>query len=498
MIEQLTDVVDLLNQASMGPTRAAVAEFQALGAEDWFETQRDLPQTLHYPLLAAVSGAPTMFERLDVWMRVALTAEDQLRQRVAFALSQLFVVSDKDTLSSQQLALAHYYDLLARHALGNYRDLLLDVSLHPVMGEYLSMKGNQKENPALNIRPDENYARELLQLFSLGTVRLDDWGRTLEDANGIEIATYSQADIESMARVLTGWHFSNAERFNYPVQQNWLEPMEPFEDYHDVGEKTVSFCPTFPAGQTAEQDLQAAVDCIFNHPNTAVLVSRHLIHRLVTSNPTPAYLNRVVQVFKNNGQGVRGDLFALVKAILMDPEAAAIPADRARRVKEPLLRLTQVWRFFEAATSDHRYHLVDPDWAFYQAPLRSPSVFNFYPVFHYIDAGKTTNYPEFYLIDDHALTEFTNLMTNSSLWWNSTRTPIPGMPFLDLAHYNDAADAEILSDLNTYLFAGRLSAEVLDAVEEHLANTAGAASQPTDQVKEAMTLLLSSPEFAAW
>jgi uncharacterized protein (DUF1800 family) len=259
--------------------------------------------------------------RIDAWWKAVMQSDDQLRQRVAFALSEILVVSDlNNDLRSQPEGMVTYYDLLLTHAFGNFRDLLEAVTLSPIMGTYLSHLGNEKADDALNIRPDENYAREVMQLFTIGLDELNQDGTAKLDANGNTIATYGQAEIEGFARVFTGWTFAGSETFKRK-SRDYVAPMQAFEEYHSQRQKTLLNGDIIPQGYSAQESLQLALDNLFNHQNVAPFISKQLIQRLITSNPTPQYVERIASVFNDNGEGVRGDLAAVVKAIYLDDEA---------------------------------------------------------------------------------------------------------------------------------------------------------------------------------
>ena len=313
---------------------------------------------------------------------------DQLRQRVAFALSEIFVVSNKNgTLAYQPWALASWYDMLAANAFGNYRDLLEDATLHPAMGIYLTHMQNQKADAALNIRPDENYAREVLQLFSIGLVRLGSDGTPLLDG-GQPIPTYGQAAVRGFAAVLTGWNWNNTGcgpttyvccteetyarcgPYDYNVPA-WKLPIQPIEAFHDNtnAKQLLDYAGAalpggvLAPGGSAPVELDAALDNIFHHPNVGPFIGRRLIQRLVTSNPSPAYVQRVASAFNNNGNGVRGDLKATVRAILGDPEARfgqwMFPSTFGK-LREPLPQEHQLWRAMSASTEWASIETLNP------------------------------------------------------------------------------------------------------------------------------------------
>jgi uncharacterized protein (DUF1800 family) len=414
-----TDAARFLQQASFGPTSTEINRVISLGYDGWITEQFGrtasshlaLHQAIHNELIPHLGGNTNdlgcvfsyacQLTRHDTWWQIGVNGQDQLRQRVAFALSQFFVISEvSDNVGYSQQAISDYYDTLAVHGLGNFRTLLEEVTLHPLMGRYLGMLQNGKADPRTNTEPDENYAREVMQLFSIGLVELNVDGTPRLDANGRTIPTYDNTRITHLARALTGWNFSNATRWS-----NWeddvklpglISNMTPWtttqgEIYHDTAAKTLLNGAAVPAGGTARADLKAALDNLFNHPNVGPFLARHLIQRLVTSNPSPAYVRRVAERFNNNGSGVRGDMRAVVRAVLMDPEAR--DASQAQqygygKVKEPMLRFAQVLRAFGAegqsvATAGGattrtllRNRGIGVDTS--QSIMGSPSVFNYY------------------------------------------------------------------------------------------------------------------------
>ena len=376
----------LLHQASLGPTYEEILSAQGLSAEEWIDAQMQLPITYHVDYLENYPDRdyPRQINRIDAWWKGSINAPDQLRQRVAYAMSQIFVVSDfNNSLANEPKGMVSYYDMLLENAFGNYRDILETISRSPIMGKYLDHLGNEKADEERNIRPDENYARELLQLFSLGLEELTLNGLVKKDENGQPIPAYTQADIEGFAKVFTGWTFGASEFWGRPSNNHSIL-MSPFEAYHSTAEKHLISDVVIPANTDAETSLKIALDTIFAHPNIAPFISKQLILKLITSNPSPSYIERVAQVFKDNGQGVKGDLSAVVKAIYLDPEARQFAAPLAYfgKVREPLLKQMQLWRVFKAKSLNDRYYTSNLSLQFGQGPLQSPSVFNFYQPDH--------------------------------------------------------------------------------------------------------------------
>ncbi len=337
---------------------------------------------------------------LAAWLGQAVYAPDQLRQRVAFALSQILVISDNtEELQESGYGMASYYDLLLKHAFGNYRDLLYDVTLHPAMGFFLSHLNNPKSDPTNNIRPDENYAREVMQLFSIGLFELNLDGSLRLDPDGNPIPTYDNEDIKEFAKIFTGLGVTiSPEDWDEEVEEGESTfgflyedgdatlPMTMWEEQHEPGPKYLLNGQIVPAGQAGLQDIHDAIDNLFQHPNVGPFLARRLIQRLVSSNPSPDYIARIASVFNNNGQGVRGDMGAVIKAILMDEEARAC-SDRVANpnramLREPLFRWLHFIRFMELNPLDQRGFFENEwerlDYSTGQVPLSAPSVFNFY------------------------------------------------------------------------------------------------------------------------
>ncbi|MCX6954191.1 MAG: DUF1800 domain-containing protein [Verrucomicrobia bacterium] len=396
-----------LMQATFGPAAIDLTDLAKKGYAAWITEQIALPATPHRaytmddfaannhegqgPPVDGVYPYPGGTHRQAAWWKVSLTAPDQLRQRVAFALSEIFVVSDQDpTINTWQEGAASYYDTLVANAFGNFRPLLEQVTLHPIMGVYLSMirNGRATFDPAGGqlSSANENYAREIMQLFTIGLNELNPDGTLRLDAFGQPIPTYTQDTIVETAKVFTGWGFfstDGARNFrttggNRPG--DWLIPMMLYPEQHDNTAKTIVGGRVLPAAQGGALDLKDTLDALFNHPNTGPFFSRQLIQRLVTSNPSPGYVYRVARVFADNGAGVRGDLGAVVRAILLDYEARspALLADVGHgKLKEPLLRATAFLRA-SGATSDSGRYNIDAYPSLVQAPLRAPTVFNFY------------------------------------------------------------------------------------------------------------------------
>jgi uncharacterized protein (DUF1800 family) len=516
-----TEAFCFLNQGTYGATEAEVQRLIGLGDAStgyarWIDEQIAQPASLQLPTVQAaflnLANPAQMIgslnaDRQEIWFRNSIRGPDQLRQRMAFALSEIMVVSQQSALQNMPYALADYYDMLARNAFGDFRQLMQDVTLHPAMGVYLNMLGNQKPDAANNIRPDENYARELLQLFTVGLVELNADGTARTGADGVPLPTYDQSVIEGFANVFTGWHYAGAPSFAQARRTlaNQVVPMQAYPEQHSPLAKKLLLYPgatkpNLPAGQSPQQDLADALDNIFNHPNVGPFISKQLIQKLVTSNPSPAYVARVTARFNNDGTGKRGDLAAVVKAILLDAEARpATLAPNTGKVKEPLLRLTQLWRAYGAQAANGQYRIGNINAVFGQGPLQSPSVFNFFSPF-YAPPGEIADQglvaPELQIATEYLNTTVTNTFYNVIFFWNST---VPGLPanaiVLDFTQEAAlAGDSEALVNrIAERLLGGTISptlkAEAKAAVERAPATNAG------QRVSEAMYLIATSPEY---
>jgi uncharacterized protein (DUF1800 family) len=395
------DAVRFLTQSTFGAVETDLVRLMDVGYAAWIDEQFAKPRASHREAWEEADrivkiGSPTATAGFDgvleSFWKQAIGGQDQLRQRVAYALSQIFVISSADeTISNNARAHAAFLDTLATDGLTNYRQLLEQVSLHPMMGVYLSHLRNQKANTNTGRVPDENYAREVMQLFSIGLVELNEDG-TPRLVNGQPVETYTPADISGLARVFTGlswacpnWPdnncFFNGIADGQSDPDRAFKPMLGYPQYHSAEAK--SFLGTNIAAQSRsdpEASLRTALDAIARHPNVGPFVGRQLIQRLVTSNPSPEYVRAVARVFNDNGSGVRGDMKAVVKAILMHPEARQTN-DRSGKAREPVLKLSAFLRAFPHSSDTGRWRVGNtdnPGTQLGQTPLRAPSVFNFY------------------------------------------------------------------------------------------------------------------------
>ena len=509
------DAARLLDQATFGATQADISHVQAVGVQKYLQEQLAVTPTQYaVPYAPLPMPATCTFNSTDSLVRLcaretysayplqrqffqhALTAPDQLRQRVAVALSQIFVVSQVNFYPTY--AMADYQNMLARDAFGNFRTLIEDVTLNPVMGAYLDMVNNDKSDLAKGITPNENYAREILQLFSIGLVKLNSDGSVVVDSSGTPTPTYDQGVIEGFAYLFTGWTYPPVAgaTSKWKNATNYGAPMVAFSTHHETGNKTLLNGLTVPAGQTPAQDLKSALDNIFTHPNVGPFIGRQLIQHLVTSNPSPAYVARVSAVFANNGQGVRGDLGAVVTAILTDPEARGDQPGTVTfgKLREPALVLSAALRALGGQTDGVALESVANNMG--QPIYSPPTVFNFFPP-SYLLPGSTELGPEFFIADAATSLTYTNYV--NQLIFHGGYTPdasIAGSTgtTMNLAPYAAITDTGALVDrLNAVLMHGSLSASAR-AVILTAVNTVPA-TNPLGRAETAAYLLLSSGQY---
>jgi uncharacterized protein (DUF1800 family) len=517
-----TPYARFLHQASFGPTEASIARVKQVGYDAWITEQFALPASSHMQLAAAANTrrAQPYNEYIDVHTAIwtaAIGGADQLRQRVANAYSQIFVVNVRN--SSPPLyeyfdAAANYYDMLGRNANANFRTLIEDVTRHPIMGLYLSHLANQKEDAATGRMPDQNFAREVLQLFSIGLYELNADGTNKIGANGKPIETYTQADIEGLAKVFTGWSYDTGPTLNpdhfppYTRANNSLgrefrwKAMRLYPDQHSPSAKTF-LGVTVAAGTPGEQALKVALDRLANHPNVGPFIGKQLIQRMVTSNPSTAYVARVSAVFANNGQGVRGDMGAVIRAILLDPEARneslASTSPTWGRLKEPVIRVTNIYRALEATPSNG-------DWNFLwnnggedgigQAPFSAPSVFNYYrPGFVPAEtdiarAGMVA--PELQITNEVSTLGWARTVQDMMRYQQNFPATLAFTKELAIA-----ADANALVQrVNLLLTGGTMSATTIALIRDAIAKMpSGTADEKRRRVWVAVTLIGSSTEF---
>lgn len=513
-----------LAQASFGVTDADITAITTTTFGDWINQQVSLSAgTPHLTWMdrrlaeiRAVNPSANVSANqfYESFWSLAASAPDQLRQRVKFALSEIFVVSFAMD-GEDPRGLASYYDMLGKHAFGNFRQLMEDVTYHPAMGIYLTYRGNQKEDTRTGRNPDQNYAREIMQLMTIGLHKLKNDGTLDNDLLGNAQPTYGQNDIDGLSKVFTGlsWYHptpTNAT-FNGGSRhaESYTTPMTVYNNYHSTSAK--SFLGTTIAASTtadAAADIKTALDALFNHANVGPFIGKQLIQRLVTSNPSTAYVARVAAAFNNNGAGVRGDMAAVVRAILTDSEARTAGDATYGKLKEPIVRLANWMRSFEVTSQSGNWLMgsTSANTSLGQSPLNAPSVFNFYRP-GYVPPRSTLGTkgllaPEFQSTDEVTVASYINTMQGAVGSGIGSSNDIRSAYSKEVAL---AADVPSLMDrLNLLLFSSMLSAglriKITNAVNG-IAIPGGTATQAQidtarlNRVKLAVFLSLASPEY---
>lgn len=480
-----------LDQATWGPTPATIAQLQQMGIDNWLNAQfalntSNLPDQ---PILAADGKTNTDLGPVQAaFFQNAVTGQDQLRQRVAFALSEIWVVSAQSEVHSAY-AFPPYWRIFRDNAFNNYRDIIKAVSLNPAMGRYLNVANNNKANPALGTAANENYARELMQLFTLGLTQLNPDGSPVLGPGQSPLLTFDQSVVTDMAKVLTGWTYPTAPgaapKPNNP--QYFLGQMSAVERNHDTTQKTIFGNTVIPAGQTAEQDLESLLDALMRQPTMAPFVSRQLIQHLVTSDPSPAYIQRVSSVFLNDGTGVSGDMKAVIAAILADPEArAGDDPDAAAsptfgHLREPVLYLANVLRGLNAASGNGT--------AIYQSAAQmGQNLFNAPSVFSYFSPQYRTTQglpgPEFQIYSTATASARADFV-NAILYGKNITIDLT--PFVQ-----NAASMDAMLDYIGYVF---LHHSMPANLSEAATNAANGAGTPQGRAQAALYTVLTSGEY---
>lgn len=559
LIEAKVRAAQFLSRTTFGPTKDEIQSLadriQQIGArdafEEWIDAQFLLPMTSHHALAKTMiledgwptyitTGMSTTVYRHYAWWEAAIAAPDQLRQRMAWALAQIFVINDFNGIFNSRsidasgepryLGVVNYYDMLVANAFGNYRDTLEDVSRHPVMGIFLSHLGNRAADPVAGTFPDENYAREIQQLLSIGLYEIKRNGDYVTDKNKDPIPSYDNDDIVSFSRVFTGLNYAGGSL-------NFHAPMEMVESWHDTDEKELHNGTILPAGQNGDQDLTDAHDNLFYHSNTAPFIARLLIQRLVKSNPTSRYIDAVAAAFNDNGNGVRGDFMAVIKEIYLNNEAMESYSYTTKRkpyrlvvegngtehsrLQEPVLRYAALVRAFDGASThpNGRYSIPDRSYWLNQAPYRSPSIFNFYLPNH-VPGGELQDYrpkgrvpnrtvyaPEFQILTAVAANRIANIFRSdvrdaeldlSVRRYDQATSTYGNVAFqilLDFSEETALADDQeaLLEHLDILLCHGSMS----DTARDNLAGIVEAATtNPEERAKGAVLALLTAPDCA--
>lgn len=525
-----------LGQATLGADMETITQASRKSYHQWIEEQFATPRAFRLDDLTrdlTITALDSTFEmggdpnRVEpemlywhtAWWQYTMTSPDLLRARVALALSEIFVISELPELEAYPLALANYYDLLLDHAFGNYRDLLEAVTLHPAMGIYLTHLNNPKANPGLNRFPDENYAREVMQLFSIGLYELNPDGTRKLDEAGNAIPTYDNSDIYEFAKVFTGLSFGDAFLFGQDPQseQSLLQPMQMFNTWHQAGPKYLLRGDTIPDRSPVDgmADIQAALDNLFHHPNVGPFIGRLLIQRLVKSNPSPEYIARVTQAFNDNGQGVRGDLKAVIRAILLDPEARDcyyVDDPWQGMLREPIVRYTQLCRAFNAANETGLFRNAMNDFyqLTFQRPLASPSVFNFFqpdyqpigpvadndlvaPEFQITNSVSITGYANLmheWLVEDREVMEFRRLFRDENKT-EAHRTYLDLQEEINMGELNELG--QVIERANLIMAHGQLSASTREIIYQTVQQME--TESPEEKVRIILFLIMVSPDY---
>lgn len=496
----------LVTQATFGVTDTDIEQVKSKGYSTWVSDQLALaPSASHQAFVerrltemqvtnAKATISPTEFYE-SFWSQAA-NSPDQLRQRVKFALSQIFVISMADPNVDPRGA-ASYYDMLGQRAFGNYRDLLQGVTLHPMMGIYLTSLGNQKEDVTTGKQPDENYAREVMQLMSIGLYKMNTDGSAILDSSGALVPTYTAQDVTGLAKVLTGmsWYSPTPTATTFKGGSRnanaTVTPMIFYPAYHSTSAK--SFLGTnIAASSTAdpEGEVKIALDRLYNDPNVGPFMARRLIQNLVTSNPSAAYIGRVAAVFNNNGAGVRGDMAAVVKAVLLDSEArdsATAAGSTFGKLKEPIVRLANWMRTFGAVSASGNYLLgaTGTRTSLAQSALSSPTVFNFYrPGFVPPNtrlAQQNLTGPEFQIADEVSVAGYINTMQTTVANGIGTGTDIKAGYSQEMALAKDPG--ALVDRMNRLLYSGQMSA----ALRTQMINAVTGVPMPTGTPTQAQT-----------
>ena len=481
-----------LDQSTWGTTPQSIQTLKEMGLKQWFDWQfsswdSDLPDQV---LLNAAGNANTnLIPVQTAFLDNAITNQDQLRQRVAFALSQLWVVS-QDTVTPAY-AIPPYWRIFRENAFGNYRDVIRAVTVSPAMGRYLNMANNNKANAAKGTSANENYAREMLQLFTLGLVQLNPNGSAVVDKNGVPVPTYSETTVTNLAKALTGWTYPTAPGAT-PKNNNgvyYFGEMFPVAVNHDATAKTIFGNVSIPAGQTADNDLNSVIDTLMAQPTMAPFISRQLIEHLVTSNPSPDYIQRVSEVFSDNGEGRSGDLRAVITAILLDPEARAgddQPLDVTRNfghLREPILFISSLLRGLNATVTDVNT-LYSRTSALGQDIFRAPSVFSYFSP-NFRTEGLVG--PEFQIYSTQTSAKRNDYVYTAVFGTLDKGTAVDLSPFVEA----NSTPEHLLDLISGVFLHGAISPDLYAAAR----GAAVANKASLDQVKAALYVVLTSTEY---
>ncbi|MDI9238785.1 DUF1800 domain-containing protein [Lysobacter sp. LF1] len=515
------DAARFLTQATFGPTNAEIARLRQIGYRRWLDEQMDpsrTPTTLVLPHLQQLVANGMLAtdlrpqHRRNYWLWQAANGNDQLRMRMAFALSEIFVMSDREVADSTATVnrIADYQDTLARGAFGSYRTLLEQVALHPAMGYFLSHVGNRKADPRRNITPDENFGREVMQLFSIGLYERNKDFSPVLDSSGQTVPTYDEQVVSAMARVFTGWTYAGQTDAQFGRGDNTsFAPMECHPAFHDDQPKQIFRGVVVNEGNNCTASLKRTLDALADHPNVAPFISRQLIQRFVTSNPSPAYVERVATTWQTSG----GNLGQVIRAVLLDTEARMAPPDVGfGKAREPLVKVATLWRAFgaryvPAANGEVRFtfsNAGDLTASLMQDSQRAPSVFNFFEPDYRLPAANGVQGifgPEFQILTE--ATYLSMLNQNDALVWNFTGaapTATTAAPVLDMSRLTTLAEARdhagMVAQVNLLLFHGTLGSAPSQTMVTMLDRLAASNETAANRAKSLVLIALASPEFA--
>lgn len=519
-----------LAQATLGADPMMIDSVAKLDFETWIDQQFGEASSYIRPMLPEIYD--TLFQRhliaggdsLDfpslptsehfdyAWWQINMTNDDLLRQRVAFALSEIFVISFKSNLGGYGEGVASYYDMLADNSFRNFKDLMTDVSLHPCMGVFLTHLNNPKSNPTKFVYPDQNFAREMMQLFTIGLYELNQDGSRKKDNNGNDIPTYDNDDVGEFAKIWTGLgggatlpQPDTVIAAEFGMNHRKLDmtvPMSMYDDKHEPGQKFLLNGYVIPDGQTGMEDVNDAIDHLFNHPNVGPFFGQQLIQRLVKSNPSPAYIARVAAAFNDNGSGVRGDMKAVIKAVLLDEEARSCgwyndPVQG--KLKEPIVRYTHFARAVGGISDDGKFWNIGSNYqnGAGQHPMYSFSVFNFYwPDFQPIGPIASQGYvaPEFQVYNSNTSIGFVNFVNK----WAVEETLLEGKQDEDIVFTNLEDFIEHEEDteaLLNYLDMVLTNGMMKDDTRQIIFSIVDPMDDPYEKVKLAIYLLVISADY---
>ncbi len=542
-----------LSNATLGANYEMIKYVNQIGVKPWIDEQMSVPpysyletyRAIYDHIVSEQSVVPNLIVADSIpfqeYMGFAFyehlfTKPDVLRQRVAFALSQIFVITRTASfILNRGFGISDYYDVLYQGAFGNFRDLLEEVTLHPIMGVYLSHLKNKKADITAGVFPDENFAREIMQLFTIGLFELNMDGTLKLDAHGNATPTYDIKDVEELAKVFTGlsggaydpqsvfYQQNRSLIFNAPFNQfDYTVPMIMYNEFHDSGIKILVTGDTLPAGQSGVKDISDVLDMLFHHPNTAPFIAKRLIQHMVKSNPSPAYVQRISLVFEDNGAGVRGDMAAIIKALLTDPEAINcewIGDTNNGKLIQPLERFINLFLAFDLKTPSGKYYFRDINVfqdQLEQSFLNAPSVFNFFSPFfaesNFVEPADLVS-PEFQIfhaissinylnilessLKRHPFHNFTSIHPDIGILQANT-ADVPILDFDDeLLIYQTQGIQALLNRLNLILCRGQLSQQTMDIISYTINQYQSTISSYTSRnaLNDAIYFVMASPDY---